>query len=195
MRQYIKGLTLTGMITISAGMFLLGGNSISAETLHSHDQRENWIWPAEGVISDTFGTRLGRHKGIDIAGTINSPVLAVDDGIVEKSYYSESYGNVVFVHHPTNYVTVYAHLSSRLVGVGESVSKGQLIGKMGSSGQATGVHLHFEAHKSEWRYDKKFVLDPEGLLGAKKLGEFVQAGAVNHEVSALEASPAQKYAK
>jgi murein DD-endopeptidase MepM/ murein hydrolase activator NlpD len=188
MREYIKKSALTGLLAVWAVLIFCEGSHTKANTVDSMKQKEEWIWPANGVISDTYGTRLGRHKGIDIAGDLNSPILAVEDGIVEKSYYSDSYGNVVFIHHPSNYVTVYAHLNSRLVEEGQSVSKGQMIGEMGRSGQSTGVHLHFEAHQSEWRYDKKFALDPEGLLGAKKLGEVVQAGAVNHEVSALEAS-------
>ena len=188
MRTYIKKSSITGLLAVWAVILFWEGSHTEANTVHSVEKKEAWIWPANGVISDTFGTRLGRHKGIDIAGNLNSAILAVEDGIVEKSYYSDSYGNVVFVHHPSNYVTVYAHLNARLVEEGQSVNKGQMIGKMGRSGQSTGVHLHFEAHQREWRYDKKFVLDPEGLLGVKKLGEVVQAGAVNHEESALEAS-------
>ncbi len=188
MRKYIKKLSIAGMIAICSGMFLGEGKLLKASAIAPAEDREEWIWPADGVISDTFGTRMGKHKGIDIAGSLNSPILAVDAGVVEKSYYSDSYGNVIFIHHPASYVTVYAHLASRLVFEGQSVRKGQIIGRMGSSGQATGVHLHFEAHRKEWRFDKKFVLDPEGLLGVKKLGEVVQAGKVNREVNALEAS-------
>jgi murein DD-endopeptidase MepM/ murein hydrolase activator NlpD len=169
-------------------LLFLGAKHSQASMLNTSEQNEEWIWPADGIISDTFGTRQGKHKGVDIAGKLNSPIFAVDDGVVEKSYYSDSYGNVIFIHHPSNYVTVYAHLNERLVTEGQQIRKGGTIGKMGRSGQATGVHLHFETHQNEWTYDKKFALDPEGLLGEKRLGEVVQAGAVNHGVNALEAS-------
>jgi len=76
--------------------------------LNSSMPKEEWIWPADGIISDTFGTRQGKHKGIDIAGKLNSPIFSVDNGVVEKSYYSNSYGNVIFINHQSNYVTVYA---------------------------------------------------------------------------------------
>lgn len=188
MREYIRRFFFAGMIGICIGFSFLGGSSSIAEAAPDSNYHREWVWPANGVISDTYGTRMGRHKGIDIAGDLHSPILAVDEGIVEKSYYSESYGNVIFVRHPTHYVTVYAHLSTRLAMEGQVVRRGQMIGRMGSSGQATGVHLHFEAHKSEWTYEKKFALDPERILGAKKLGEAVQAGAINRDIGALEAS-------
>ncbi|MED4360541.1 M23 family metallopeptidase, partial [Geobacillus stearothermophilus] len=66
-----------------------------------------------------------------------------------RSYYSSSYGNVIFVSHVINgqtYTTVYAHLEARLVGEGQHVRKGQVIGYMGNTGNSTGPHLHFELH-------------------------------------------------
>jgi murein DD-endopeptidase MepM/ murein hydrolase activator NlpD len=188
MRDYIKRLLIAGIMALCVGLLFFGGKHSQASQLTSHETKEALIWPADGVISDTFGTRQGKHKGIDIAGELHSPIVAVDDGVIEKSYYSESYGNVIFIHHKSNYVTVYAHLSERLVTQGQQVIQGEIIGRMGRSGQATGVHLHFETHQSEWTYDKKFALDPEGILGDKKLGEVVQAGAVNRGENALEAS-------
>jgi murein DD-endopeptidase MepM/ murein hydrolase activator NlpD len=188
MRDYIKRFLIAGIMALCVGLLFLGAKHSQASILTSNDLEEEWIWPADGIISDTFGTRQGKHKGIDIAGKLNSPIFAVDQGVVEKSYYSDSYGNVIFIHHPSNYVTVYAHLNERLVQTGQHIQKGETIGKMGRSGQATGVHLHFETHQNEWTYNKKFALDPEELLGLKKLGEVVQAGAVYHNNNALEAS-------
>ncbi|MCQ6277955.1 peptidoglycan DD-metalloendopeptidase family protein [Bacillus sp. EB600] len=188
MRDYIRQFLIAGILALCVGLFFLGGEHSQASMLNSSMPKKEWIWPADGIISDTFGTRQGKHKGIDIAGKLNSPIFSVDNGVVEKSYYSNSYGNVIFINHQSNYVTVYAHLSERLVTKGQQVKKGETIGKMGRSGQATGVHLHFETHQSEWTFDKKYVLDPEGLLGDKKLGEVVQAGAINEGDNALEAS-------
>lgn len=175
-------------MALCVSLLFLGAKHSQASTLTSSGPNEEWIWPADGIVSDTFGTRQGKHKGIDIAGKLNTPIFAVDDGVVKKSYYSDSYGNVIFIHHPNNYVTVYAHLNERLAENGQNVKKGEIIGKMGRSGQATGVHLHFETHQSEWTYDKKYALDPGWVIGIKKLGEVVQAGAVYQGSTALEAS-------
>lgn len=188
MRDYIKRFLIAGILALCVGLLFAGGTHTKASILNNKEQKVEWIWPADGVISDTFGTRQGKHKGIDIAGKINSPVFAVDDGTVEKSYYSDSYGNVIFIQHQNKYVTVYGHLNSRLVSEGQRVKKGDIIGKMGRTGQATGVHLHFETHQTEWTYEKKFALNPEGLLGSKKLGEIVQAGIGGHEEKVMEAS-------
>jgi murein DD-endopeptidase MepM/ murein hydrolase activator NlpD len=188
MRDYIRRFLIAGIMAICVGLLFLGVKHSQASTFNTGSSAKEWIWPADGILSDTFGTRQGKHKGIDIAGKLNSPVFAVEDGVVEKSYYSNSYGNVIFIHHPSNYVTVYAHLNERLVTSGQQIKKGETIGKMGRSGQATGVHLHFEAHQTEWTYDKKFALDPEGFLGDKNLGEVVQAGTVNNGENVLEAS-------
>lgn len=182
-----KGLVL-GIIALCADLLFLGGKQAEASLLPSYGTNDEWIWPADGVISDTYGTRKGKHKGIDIAGKLNTPVYAVAHGFVEKSYFSNTYGNVVFIQHQNHYVTVYAHLSVRKVTEGQFVKQGDLIGKMGRTGQATGVHLHFETHKAEWTYDKKFALDPETLLGRKKVGEVVLAGVVHNEENAMEAS-------
>ncbi|MRB78846.1 peptidoglycan DD-metalloendopeptidase family protein, partial [Bacillus thuringiensis] len=100
--------------------------------------------------SSGFGKRDGQmHYGLDIAASGNVPVVAAADGIATRSYYSASYGNVVFISHNINgqtYTTVYAHLNSRSVSVGQSVKQGQQIGIMGNTGQSEGQHLHFEIH-------------------------------------------------
>ncbi|MCP8968126.1 SH3 domain-containing protein [Ectobacillus ponti] len=120
--------------------------------------------PAEGSITSEFGIRWGSmHYGIDIAKAGTVEVKAAAAGTVCKSYYSNSYGNVVFVAHRLNgtlYTTVYAHLKSRSVNVGQQVQQGQLLGYMGNTGDATGQHLHFELHKGEWTSGKTNALNP-----------------------------------
>ena len=71
-------------------------------------------------------------------------MLAADGGTVIKSRYNSSYGNYVAIDHGNGMVTLYAHMSQRLVSVGQTVSAGQVIGKVGSTGNSTGPHLHFE---------------------------------------------------
>ncbi|WP_257208694.1 peptidoglycan DD-metalloendopeptidase family protein [Bacillus sp. AFS031507] len=195
MRDYIKRVLIALIMALCVSLLFFGGIHSEASMKDEKEIKDGWIWPADGIISDTYGTRMGKHKGIDIAGKLNTPVLAVDDGQVVKSYYSNTYGNVVFIKHPSNFVTVYAHLNKRTVLEGQSIKQGTLIGKMGRTGQATGTHLHFETHQHEWRYDKKYALDPEKFLGKADTGENVQGGIAGINDDVLEASSHVKLEK
>jgi murein DD-endopeptidase MepM/ murein hydrolase activator NlpD len=106
-----------------------------------------FAWPARGYISSGFGMRWGRlHKGIDIAGS--GPIRAVDNGRVVSAGWDGDYGKAVVIDHGNGYRTLYGHLRSISVSVGDVVEKGKIIGMMGSTGDSTGVHLHFEVHKN-----------------------------------------------
>ncbi|ARK32901.1 M23 family metallopeptidase [Halalkalibacter krulwichiae] len=106
-------------------------------------------WPAVGgYISSYQGNRWGRfHKGIDIARPSNYNILAADNGTVTQATYSGGYGNLVRINHNNGVETLYAHLASIDVEVGQTVTKGQKIGVMGSTGNSTGIHLHFEVYE------------------------------------------------
>ncbi|RXJ02814.1 M23 family peptidase [Anaerobacillus alkaliphilus] len=103
-------------------------------------------WPAVGgYISSYQGMRWGRfHRGIDIARPTNRNILAADNGTVSFAGWDGGYGNKVMINHNNGMTTLYAHLSSIDVRVGQTVSQGQKVGVMGSTGNSTGVHLHFE---------------------------------------------------
>jgi murein DD-endopeptidase MepM/ murein hydrolase activator NlpD len=176
MRDYIRRLLIAAIMALCVSLLFLGGKQTEASVQDSKEIKAGWIWPTDGVVSDTYGTRQGTHKGIDIAGSLNSPIVAVEDGVVGKSYYSKTYGNVVFIKHPNNFVTVYAHLNNRLVNEGQEIKQGDRIGTMGRTGESTGVHLHFESHQIEWTYDKKNAIDPERLLGNAEVGVAVKGG-------------------
>ncbi|MDF2788393.1 MAG: peptidase [Neobacillus sp.] len=176
MRDYIRRLLIAAIMALCVSLLFLGGKQTEASMQDSQEIKAGWIWPTDGVVSDTYGTRHGTHKGIDIAGSLNSPIVAVEDGVVGKSYYSETYGNVIFIKHPNNFVTVYAHLNNRLVNEGQEIKQGHRIGTMGRTGESTGVHLHFESHQIEWTYDKKNAIDPERLLGKAEVGVAVKGG-------------------
>lgn len=106
-----------------------------------------WPFPASTKISSTMKTRWGRtHTGIDIDGfnLAGSPIVAADSGTVIKADWSGGYGNCVVIDHGNGYNTLYGHLSSISVGAGQSVSQGQVVGGVGMTGSATGVHLHYE---------------------------------------------------
>ena len=84
------------------------------------------------------------HTGVDYAGSTGTPIRSVGDGVVEFAGVQNGYGNVVYINHGKQKTTVYAHMSKINVRKGQSVSQGQNIGAVGSSGWATGPHLHFE---------------------------------------------------
>ncbi len=109
-----------------------------------------WRWPAPGYkrISSKFGWRSwsnSYHKGIDIAAPMGANIIASKGGkVVTSSFDAGGYGNYVIIDHGGGYMTVYGHLKSRAVSVGQQVNGGQSIGACGSTGRSTGPHLHFE---------------------------------------------------
>lgn len=110
-----------------------------------------WPCPSSTYVTSAFGMRdhplFGDerpHSGIDIAGSAGSEVLAADSGTVAVATYSSSYGNYVTIYHSNGDYTLYAHMSSLAVSAGQSVTQGDVIGYVGSTGWATGPHLHFE---------------------------------------------------
>ena len=101
-----------------------------------------------GHVSSRFGSRESIrdhvHKGLDIAASYGSPIKAVADGTVIFSGVSSGYGNFIKIDHGNNVVTCYGHCSKLLVSNGQKVSSGDIIAKVGSTGNSTGNHLHFE---------------------------------------------------
>jgi len=124
--------------------------------------------PAVGRVSSGFGGRWGStHFGIDIANSADVPIVAAASGVVIKSYYSSSYGHAVFIAHSIGgqtWTTVYAHMETRHVSSGQTVSKGQQIGIMGNTGQSFGQHLHFELHKGSWNASKSNAVNPASYI-------------------------------
>lgn len=153
-----------------------------------------FMMPSSGTITSFYGERWGEmHYGIDIAGDGEIPVLSVYDGTVTKSYYSSTYGNVIFISHDVNgqqYETVYAHLSNRAKEVGQTVKQGDYIGYMGNTGDSTGQHLHFEVHTPAWDYDNKDTtsVDPMTVLDED------QYVPVSYEIKAPEGLKAKFHA-
>ncbi len=103
-----------------------------------------WISSLFGVRTDPFTGRLTQHTGIDFAARNGAEVLSVATGIVTEAGMREGYGNLVEINHGNGYATRYAHNASLMVKVGDKVSKGQAIARVGSSGRSTGPHVHFE---------------------------------------------------
>jgi murein DD-endopeptidase MepM/ murein hydrolase activator NlpD len=119
-------------------------------------------WPSAGPLESPFGPRWGReHQGIDIDGETGDPVRAAESGVVISAEHDGGYGLTVRVVHSGRFrglMTVYAHLSSAVVRPRQRVTRGQALGRIGTSGSVTGSHLHFEV----WRPHRP--VDPMRLL-------------------------------
>lgn len=103
-----------------------------------------FIWPVSGPITSGFGWRWGRmHEGIDIGAACGTPIRAAASGTVVYAGWMDGYGNLTIIDHGGGMATAYGHQSAIYVG-GGSVSQGQTIGAVGSTGHSTGCHLHFE---------------------------------------------------
>ena len=130
---------------------------VTEQRLQGTKERPTWLptgtfrWPTSGRITSYFGGRSSpggigstNHKGIDIAGSYGTPIYAADGGTVVYAGWMSGYGYLVQINHGNGYVTYYGHNSSLLVSVGQHVYKGQQIARMGSTGNSTGNHCHFE---------------------------------------------------
>ncbi len=105
---------------------------------------KGWLSSYFGMRTDPFTGRQAFHSGIDFAGKMGSRVISVAAGVVTFAGWRSGYGNLVEVNHGKGYVTRYGHNSKILVKVGQTVKKGQVISRMGSTGRSTGPHVHFE---------------------------------------------------
>lgn len=106
-----------------------------------------WISSGYGERVDPISGQLSWHAGVDFAGQRGADVLSVAAGVVVFAGTREGYGRTIEIDHGGGYVTRYGHHEKLLVGVGDLVEKGQVIGRMGSTGRSTGPHLHLEVLK------------------------------------------------
>ena len=123
-----------------------------------------WPCPSSTRVTSDYGTRVSprsgassNHKGIDIGASAGADIIAAADGTVTAASYSSAAGNYVMIDHGGGLYTVYMHASSLLVSPGQTVSAGDVIAKVGSTGISTGSHLHFGvslngSYVSPWSY-------------------------------------------
>jgi lipoprotein NlpD len=118
------------------------------------------IWPVRGKLSSRFGWRNGRgHDGIDIPAKSGTPIVAAAAGrVIHSGRGLGDYGRVVIVKHEGYYSTVYAHNRRNRVEKGDFVEKGEVIGEVGSSGNASGTHVHFEVRRNRKPLDPLLFL-------------------------------------
>ena len=146
--------------------------TVGTKVIPSVGSTSSWGWPTTSgyTLSSHFGYRIAVfgegnfHSGLDIAGTgYGSPVYASNNGVITKMEYASSYGYHIIINHNNGFYSVYAHMSGFApgIGVGSIVERGQQIGYVGSSGWATGPHLHFEIRTCD-KYS--CVVNPENYL-------------------------------
>ena len=133
------------------------------------------IWPAEGRVTSPFGYRIAPlrlaseyHSGIDIANEAGTPIYAAADGVIRHSGWAQGYGMCALVDHGFGYSTLYGHMSEILAKEGTVVRRGQVIGRMGSTGTSTGNHLHYEVWTGGLPRDPMKYLQ----VGGKRAGNF-----------------------
>ena len=115
---------------------------------------ETFLWPVNGTINSGFGPRGSSfHDGIDIAAPEGTPILAIEAGEVIYSDQLRGYGNMVILRHAGGIVSVYAHNESNLVREGQSVVRGEVVARVGSTGRVSGPHLHFEIRRNNAAQD------------------------------------------
>ncbi len=135
------------------------------------------VMPVAGEISSPFGMRwhpiLNRnqlHQGMDLAAPEGTPVMSAADGRVVFSGWREGYGNLVEIDHGGGLITRYGHNQENLVAAGDSVNRGQVVAQVGSTGLATGPHLHFETRQFGRPVDPRLVMEEAAVVASAPAG-------------------------
>lgn len=133
----------------------VSGNEIPVETPVYSGGAFCWPAPSYTRISDDYGNRIHPilgvqqfHNGVDMAAPGGSPILAAADGTVIAASYSSSMGNYIMINHGGGLYTIYMHASALYVSTGQTVTRGQKIAAVGSTGRSTGNHLHFSVRRN-----------------------------------------------
>ena len=159
----LNGITDPGKIETGQRIFIAGAKKVLKVEIYIDDvaaeqgekskityKKLDFIWPVEGRITDVFKeAESKKHQGIDISSPIGTPIRASNAGkVIYSNNGIKGYGNLIILRHSEEYVSVYAHNQVNLVEEGTWAEKGQVIGKVGQTGRATGPHLHFEIRKN-----------------------------------------------
>ncbi len=145
--------------------------------------RDRFRWPVRGTVISGFGMRDGnRHDGVDIKAGSGTPIHAASDGEVVYGGHLRGYGNLMIIRHADRYYTTYAHNQKNLVAVGRHVKAGEVIALVGSTGRATGPHLHFEVRLGATARNPLFFMptennaeDDTAAVGKRRFKKFDRA--------------------
>lgn len=152
-----------GIASIEAEIRRVQAINLNSE-MHYEGGVMSWPLPGYTGTSSSFGYRFHpitgvwrMHTGLDIPAPAGTPIRAAEDGVVQTSTYNSSYGNYLLIYHGGTTYTLYAHCSALYKSVGDTVSKGDVIAAVGTTGSSTGNHLHFEVRQNGT------YINPEGL--------------------------------
>lgn len=152
---------------INAMLNKVPGMVDQAEAIHDSMSGIPSLWPtlsrqmtsSFGYRTDPFTKRAAFHAGLDISGEIGDPIYSAGAGTVLQAEYSPARGNFIIIQHPDGLQTWYMHLNKVEINADDKVTKGQLIGKLGTTGRSTGPHLHFQVVKKTGPVDPLPYLD------------------------------------
>lgn len=149
--------TTYGLFSLILTIVLSISTPVKTQTVsnpYNQPTANSFIYPAQGIVSQGF--RKYQHEGIDIAGASGTPIYAAAAGKVIKAGWDDwGLGNAISIGHRDGRVTVYGHNRRVLVSKGQEVKQGQIVAEMGSTGNSSGPHLHFEIHTN-----KRVAVDP-----------------------------------
>jgi hypothetical protein len=143
-----------GTVNNVKGTNKAGGFSVNSQGFAACTSLRSPIKEGDAVFTSGYGWRWGRmHYGVDMAGPVGTPIYAASNGTIKYAAWAGGYGNYIELLSPENILTMYAHLIAFNCSVGQQVTVGQQIGEMGSTGNSTGPHLHFEVDLGNGKID------------------------------------------
>ncbi len=169
----LNGITDSGKIQTGQRIFIPGAKKALRVEIYIDDvvaesgekekvayKKLDFLWPVDGKITDVFNdAETKRHQGIDIPSPLGTPIKASSSGkVIYSGNTIKGYGNLIILRHTEELVTVYAHNQMNLVEEQKWVERGEIIGKVGQTGRATGPHLHFEIRKNNKAVDPLLFL-------------------------------------
>ena len=158
---WINGITDKNKIAVGQRIFIPGATKVLKVDIYVEDvtmrgrattvrfEKGKFIWPVEGSVTAPFGANeKRRHDGIDISAPVGTPIRAADNGrVVYSDNKMRGYGNLIIIAHRDTFFTIYAHNEENVVEEEVLVRRGDIIARVGRTGNATGPHLHFEIRK------------------------------------------------
>jgi lipoprotein NlpD len=180
----LPGLILTIIVSIStpARTQTINNSQNSSpkqQATKATNSTSNLIYPAQGIVSQGF--RKYQHEGIDIANASGTPILAAAGGkVIQVGWDDWGLGNAIKILHPNGQTTVYGHNRRILVNQGQQVNQGQIIAEMGSTGNSSAPHLHFEVRTNQIRTNRPVAVNPIPFL---RQAEFNAEGVSHNNIA------------